>query len=64
MKNKNIIIAFDQDEAGKKGALKLSTYLKKLNISHKFLTWDKKYKDLNELKQANLMHKVFLQDTL
>ena len=62
---KNIIIAFDQDKAGRYGAKKMSEYLKKLNINHKFLVWDEKYgKDLNELKQANLMHKVYLQDHL
>ena len=63
-KEKNIIIAFDKDKAGVEGAKKLSFYLKKLNIKHQFLLWDVDKKDINELKQSNLLHKVYLLDYL
>ena len=47
---KKIYLAFDLDEAGIKAAEKFEKVFKKLNISYKILTWDKKYgKDINEI---------------
>ena len=50
--NKEIYILFDKDKAGIQGAKKLKTYLDKLNIKNKILSWDIKLgKDINEVKQ-------------
>ena len=59
-KDKKIILAFDNDEAGKKGAKKMAQYLEKLGITYQFLVWDTEAKDINELKKLNLLDKVSL----
>ena len=59
-KDKKIILAFDNDEAGKKGAKKMAQYLEKLGITYQFLVWHTEAKDINELKKLNLLDKVSL----
>lgn len=56
-KNKKIFILFDQDEAGIKGAQRLSSFMQELNIEYKIIKWNKKFgKDINELLLKNNMH--------
>lgn len=56
-KNKKIFILFDQDEAGIKGAQRLSSFMQELNIESKIIKWNKKFgKDINELLLKNSMY--------
>ena len=56
-KNKKIFILFDQDEAGIKGAKRLSTFMKEFSIESKIIKWDKHFgKDINELLLKNNIH--------
>jgi len=53
LQSKNILICFDQDEAGRKGAIKLKETYNSLGVNNvDIISWDKELgKDLNDLLQ-------------
>ncbi len=56
-KNKKIVLLFDQDEAGLKGAERLATYIKEFGIDCRVIRWERCFgKDINELLLSNNIH--------
>lgn len=59
---KEIVIAFDKDDAGVKGAKELKELLSQLGVKPKKATWSSGFKDINELLVNNLIHTIQVVD--